>query len=129
MSLKRLDHQMRKLKKQPGMLQKYDDIIQDQLTQGIMEQPLKEPERKQFYLPHKAVVRETAESTKIGIVYDGSAQSRKSVPFLNECSETGPPTQNHHSFLEEIQISTSETFSRTSQTKSKKSNGASTLTT
>ena len=37
MSLKRLDHQMRKLKKQPGMLQKYDDIIQDQSTQGTMQ--------------------------------------------------------------------------------------------
>ena len=37
MSLKRLDHQIRKLKKQPGMLQKYDDIIQDQLTQGTMQ--------------------------------------------------------------------------------------------
>ena len=36
-SLKRLDHLMRKLEKQPRMLQKYDDIIQDQLTQGIME--------------------------------------------------------------------------------------------
>ena len=28
-SLKRLDDLMRKLEKQPGMLQKYDDIIQD----------------------------------------------------------------------------------------------------
>ena len=37
MHLKRLDHFMRKLQKQPRMLQKYNDIIQDQLMQGIME--------------------------------------------------------------------------------------------
>ena len=37
MHLKRLDHFMRKLEKQPRMLQKYNDIIQDQLMQGIME--------------------------------------------------------------------------------------------
>ena len=63
-SLKRLDNLMRKLEKQPGMLPKCDDISQDQLTQAILERVLKEPEEKEFYLPHKAVVRETAESTK-----------------------------------------------------------------
>ena len=63
-SLKRLENLMRKLEKQPGMLPKCDDITQDQLTQAILERVLKEPEEKEFYLPHKAVVRETAESTK-----------------------------------------------------------------
>ena len=67
-----------------------------------MERALKEPEGKEFYLPHKAVVRETAESTKIGIVYDGSTQGRKLALFLYESSETSPPSQNHYSFLEEI---------------------------
>ena len=88
-SLKRLENLMRKLEKQPGMLPKCDDITQDQLTQAILERVLKEPEEKEFYLPHKAVVRETAECTKTQIVYDGPAQSRKSAPSLNKCSETG----------------------------------------
>ena len=90
-SLKRLDHLMRKLEKQPRMLQKYENIIQDQLTQGIMEQALKEPEGKEFYLPRKAIERETAGCAKICIVYEESAQSSKSAPSLSECSETGPP--------------------------------------
>ena len=80
-SLKRLDNLMRKLV--------CDDIIQDQLTQAILERALKEPEEKEFYLPHKAVVRETAESTKTQIVYDEPARSSKSAPSLNKCSETG----------------------------------------
>ncbi|XP_066029649.1 uncharacterized protein [Pocillopora verrucosa] len=40
------------------------------------------------------VVRETAESTKIHIIYGGPARSSKSASSLDECSETGPPSQN-----------------------------------
>ena len=36
-SLRLLQNLARKLKKQPGMLEKYDAIIQDQLSQGIVE--------------------------------------------------------------------------------------------
>ena len=71
------------------MLPKCDDITQDQLTQAILERALKEPEEKEFYLLHKAVVRETAESTKTQIVYYGPARSSKSAPSLNKYSETG----------------------------------------
>ena len=49
---------------------------------------------REFYIPHEAVVRENAESTKIRIVYDGSARTNASVPSLNECLEIGPPLQN-----------------------------------
>ena len=38
-------------------------------------------------MPHKAVVREAAETTKVCIVYDA-------IVSLNECLETGPPLQN-----------------------------------
>ena len=78
--LKRLENLMRKLEKQPGMLPKCDDISQDQLTQAILERMLKEPEEKEFYLPHKAVVREAAESTKTQIVYDGPAKPSVELP-------------------------------------------------
>ena len=55
------------------MLQKYDGVIQDQLSQGIVERVHSEPDGKEFYIPHKAVIGETAESMKIRIVYDASA--------------------------------------------------------
>ena len=74
-SLKRLENLVKKLWKQPGMLEKYDEIIRDQLAQGIVERAEGEPEGKEFYIPHKPVVRETAEKTKIRIVYDASARA------------------------------------------------------
>ena len=49
---------------------------------------------REFYIPHKGVVRETAESTKLRIVYDASARAWDSAPSLNECLNTGPPLQN-----------------------------------
>ena len=93
-SLKRLDSLVKKLEKQPNMLRNYDAIIQDQMSQGIVERVQEEPEGKEFYIPHKAVVKETAESTKIRIVYDASARANGKAPSLNDCLETGPPLQN-----------------------------------
>ena len=45
-------------------------------------------------MPHKAVVRETAQTTKVRIVYDTSATISSKNVSLNECLETGPPLQN-----------------------------------
>jgi len=93
-SLQRLKTLVRKLERQP-MLNEYDRIIKDQLSEGIVEPAHHPPEGKEFYIPHKAIIRETAESTKVRIVYDASAREKESAPSLNECLETGPPLQNH----------------------------------
>ena len=45
-------------------------------------------------MPHKEVLRETAQTTKVHIVYDASAKSSSINVSLNECFETGPPLQN-----------------------------------
>ena len=45
-------------------------------------------------MPHEAVVRETAQTTKVRIVYDTSATISSKNVSLNECLETGPPLQN-----------------------------------
>ena len=76
------------------MLEKYDAIIQDKLFQEIVERVRSEPQGKAFYIPHKTVVRETAESTKIRIVYDASARANEKAPSLNDCLATGPTLQN-----------------------------------
>ena len=92
-SLKRLESTIRKLEKN-GILQKYDAIIKDQLNEGIVERVSGPPVGREFYIPHKAVVREAAESTKLRIVYDASARASEKAPSLNECLHAGPPLQN-----------------------------------
>ena len=67
----------------------YDKITKDQIDEGIVEKAERDAEHKEFYLPHKAVIRESAETTKFRIVYDASARQDESSPSLNECLETG----------------------------------------
>ena len=92
-SLKRLESTIRKLEKN-GILEKYDAIIKDQIDEGIVERVTSPPVGEEFYIPHKAVVREAAESTKLRIVYDASARVSEKTPSLNECLHAGPPLQN-----------------------------------
>lgn len=49
---------------------------------------------REFYIPHKPVIQETAESTKLHIVYDASARASEKAPSLNECLDIGPLTEN-----------------------------------
>jgi len=55
---------------------------------------MSEPVGREFYIPHKLVIRESAESTKVQIVFNASARSNKKSTSLNDCLETGPPLQN-----------------------------------
>eukprot|EP00794_Sanderia_malayensis_P019296 gene19296-biopygen16176 len=92
-SLMRLKSQLRKLKKDPHTLQKYDEIITEQCTTGIIERVMKleKTENKVHYLAHQAVVREEAETTKVRIVFDASCKSKKTGTSLNDCLHVGPP--------------------------------------
>ena len=93
-SLKRLDSLLPRLERQ-NILEMYDEVIKDQLAQNIIERVTSEPVGREVYIPHKPVIRESAESTRIRIVYDASARARRNVPSLNDCLETGPPLQNY----------------------------------
>ena len=92
-SLRRLSNTVRKLER-TDMLEKYDAVIQDQLAQGVVERAECEAKGREFYIPHKAVVRETSETTKLRIVYDALARAHDKAPSLNDCLNTGPPLQN-----------------------------------
>ncbi|KAK3743472.1 hypothetical protein QZH41_003295 [Actinostola sp. cb2023] len=92
-SLRRLHSLERKLEKQ-GLTEKYHNIIQEQLEAGIVERVTDPPNGREFYIPHKAVVREAAESTKLRVVYDASARAYDNAASLNECLNPGPPLQN-----------------------------------
>ena len=74
----------------------YDKVIQEQLEDRIIEKVLNiTPQKgKEFYLPHKAIIREDAESTKLRVVYDVSSKPNMNKPSLNECLRKESPLQN-----------------------------------
>ena len=95
-SLSRL-HSLTKNLIRSNNLGEYDKIVQEQINEGIIKKvrEAKTSEKgKEFYLSHRPVIRESAETTKIRIVYDVSAKPNKDSVSLNECLETGPPLQN-----------------------------------
>ena len=91
---KRLESLVRRLQREPGMIDKYNQVIQEQLAQGIVERVTDKPKEKAFYIPHKPVMKESAGMTKLRIVFDPSANPSAGGPSLNECLETEPPLQN-----------------------------------
>ena len=71
------------------MLDQYDDIIWEQLVWSVVEKAPAKVTGKEFYMPHRAAIRENAESTELQVVYDASARAYDSVPSLSECLHTG----------------------------------------
>ena len=85
-----------RLRRERSLLSEYDNIIQEQLKTGIVEEvpaeDLKNDKNttRSHYLPHLAVVRKDRETTKVRVVYDGSAKASKKERSLNDCLQTGP---------------------------------------
>ena len=90
-SKRRLESLVKGLKRQPVLLQKYDDIIKEQEKTDITE-PVNDSEivtpGEVYYIPHREVVRDDRATTKVCIVYSASAD--KNGPSLNEMLETRP---------------------------------------
>ena len=72
--MRRLESLVKRLKK-AGQLDDYDAIIKEQLQEGIIEEAPLAATGQEFCIPHKAVVRERAETTKMRIVYDAWGES------------------------------------------------------
>ena len=92
-SLRRLGSLLRKLDSS-NSISDYHEIIQEQLETGVVEHAPDLIHGREFYIPHKGVIRESAESTKLRVVYDASARAWNGAPSLNECLNSGPPLQN-----------------------------------
>ena len=92
-SLKRLASLHQKLQKDE-LSEQYDSIIRDQLASSIIEEAPDVPHGREFYIPHKCMIRKSAESTKMRIVYDASARGSPDLPSLNNCLYMGPALQN-----------------------------------
>ena len=77
LSFNRLKYLHSKLLRRPELLKEYNSILQEQLQKGIIERVEADKDRVGVkpihYMPHHAVVREDKRTTKLRIVYDGSA--------------------------------------------------------
>lgn len=91
LSLAHMKGQVKKLRKEPEVLQEYDSVIKCQLVSGVIERvaELEESDRV-YYNPHLAVIRKEATTTKLRVVYDTSAKSGKGGVSLNDCLHKGP---------------------------------------
>lgn len=93
-SRRRLQNVERKLSQNCKLEAEYRKIVTDQLEMGVVEKVPDTPSGDRvFYMPHKPVVRETAATTKVRMVFDGSAKPHPLANSVNECMYTGPPLQ------------------------------------
>ena len=85
---------LRRLIKEPDILREYQSLINDQLSCGIIEPVANEDsstpsETCIHHMPHYPVVRQNRSTTKVRIVYAGSATSHENLS-LNNCLQVGP---------------------------------------
>ena len=90
--LNRLVALQERFKRDPELFCKYNEIFQEQLSTGIIERIPIELENKEGieFLPHHGVVRTDRETTKLRIVFDGSAKSSLNHSSLNDRLMNGP---------------------------------------
>ncbi|XP_045171011.2 uncharacterized protein LOC123533438 [Mercenaria mercenaria] len=92
---KRTENTIRRLQRDPYLLQKYDDIITEQERRGFIEKVITDtpPTGQVHYIPHHPVKKESS-TTPIRIVYDCSCRQSPYLPSLNDCLESTPPILN-----------------------------------
>ena len=82
----------RRLNKDTALAKEYNEVIQEQLREGIIERVTEKNEPEDVhYLPHHPIIRNTAETTKLRVVFDALAKERKGANSLNDCLHVGPP--------------------------------------
>ena len=67
----------------------YSEVIRSLELENIVEKAPPEVNGKEFYIPDKPVVRDTATTTKLRVVYDAFARASHDSPSLNDCLNAG----------------------------------------
>ncbi|VDI56578.1 Hypothetical predicted protein [Mytilus galloprovincialis] len=93
----RTENIIRRLNREPHLLQKYSEIINDQEKRGFIERvPDTEDDNNKHmihYIPHHPVKKDS-ETTPIRIVYDCSCKPQQDLASLNDCLMSTPPNLN-----------------------------------
>ena len=83
-----------KFAKHPALKEKYSEFMQEYLNLGHMcTTQDNDPKHHGFFLPHHAVIKEDNLTTKIRVVFDGSAKSSSGIS-LNDALMVGPTVQD-----------------------------------
>ena len=77
--LSRLRSNIKWTKEDPEVLRRYNEVIQDQMNKGVREKvdAHSDEGRRIHYIPHHAVITPQKTTTKICVVYDGSAKAKR----------------------------------------------------
>ena len=73
LSLGSLNSVVRRLRKEPPIMEEYDRTFRDQLHNGIIERVEETEEQllgQTHYLPHQAVIRSDALTTKLRVMFE-----------------------------------------------------------
>lgn len=74
----RFSQLVRKLQRNSTLYNRYNEVIQEYLSEGIVEiVHSKSPDNPIYYLPHHAIVREQRTTTKLRVVFDASVHEKK----------------------------------------------------
>ena len=94
--VKRLEQVYLRLKAESELLDEYDKVIRQQLQSGIIEQVSNPADIEgTHHLQHHGVVRREKLTTKLRVVFDGSAKHGDSNLSINECLKKGPNLVPH----------------------------------
>ncbi|GBL57200.1 hypothetical protein AVEN_158502-1, partial [Araneus ventricosus] len=89
-ALKRLESLIPKFEKNKWLHQCYDSVLKEQLDLGVIEPcSLNDQNKNSYYMPHRPVVKEGSETTKVRIVFDASSK-QGNFYSLNDCLMPGP---------------------------------------
>lgn len=92
----RLKSLVNKLEKHPYLMKRYDAIVQEQLRKCMIEKvEYTNSADLKHYLPHQVVITPEKATTKLRIVYDASAKTKKEHKSLNKCLHRGPVLLNN----------------------------------
>ena len=93
---RRLRSLLHRLQKQPDLYRRYNEFINAFIKLGHMEEvPAKEmllPIEKSYYLSHHCVFKDSSTTTKLRVVFDGSAKTTSGIS-LNDRLMVGPKIQ------------------------------------
>lgn len=95
-AFRRTENVIRRLSKEPQLLEKYGEIINEQEKRGFIERVNDDeikPNSKLHYIPHHPVKKDSA-TTPIRIVYDCSCKQIPGSASLNDCLLNIPPKIN-----------------------------------